>query len=337
MPYQLQGNCVMKKNSDGSLSTVKCHPSREKALNHLRALYVNVEDAKGGPGSGNFGHEGRPGMVGGSSSDGGGSTLYDLKPGDKVTVYLPDRSEPAFIAMIDEVDGSNLTVHHSRTGKPYKVTEKDVRKVRARYLKVKGGAGSGNFGHAGRPGLVGGSSDSGGRVMNFIRGLSTPFESLPIAARSGTSQNTAGARKRDRATQSEFDRAFNAAWYSANSDAPQIVELNEVRASLDQSEKASKLAKDNTEEAEKLGTSEAHAAAAEAHQSAAEVNLSTINELKDTFAGSELGQAGLKNAKKRKVILNLQELARQHKIMALYHRERARSPVKPSRSSIFND
>lgn len=72
MPYQLQKNCVMKKNPDGKLSTVKCHPTRAKALAHLRALYANVPDAKGGDGSGNFCHSGRPGLVGGSGSGGGG-------------------------------------------------------------------------------------------------------------------------------------------------------------------------------------------------------------------------------------------------------------------------
>lgn len=34
--------CVVKK-SDGSV--VKCHPTRDKASAHLRALYANVEDA----------------------------------------------------------------------------------------------------------------------------------------------------------------------------------------------------------------------------------------------------------------------------------------------------
>jgi hypothetical protein len=75
MPYQLQKNCVMKKNPDGSLTTVKCHPTRAKALAHLSALYIHVPDAadgKGGSGSGNFGHSGRPGLIGGSAGDGGG-------------------------------------------------------------------------------------------------------------------------------------------------------------------------------------------------------------------------------------------------------------------------
>lgn len=43
MPYELKDNCV--KKTDGT--TVKCHASREEAVRHLRALYANVEDAKG--------------------------------------------------------------------------------------------------------------------------------------------------------------------------------------------------------------------------------------------------------------------------------------------------
>jgi hypothetical protein len=44
---------------------------RSRAMAHLRALYANVEDMqKGGQGSGNFGHKGRPGIVGGSGDDG---------------------------------------------------------------------------------------------------------------------------------------------------------------------------------------------------------------------------------------------------------------------------
>lgn len=42
MPYKLRGNCVVKADSG---SVVKCHPSKEKALAHLRALMANVPDA----------------------------------------------------------------------------------------------------------------------------------------------------------------------------------------------------------------------------------------------------------------------------------------------------
>jgi len=59
MPYFLDGNCVRKGTKEEPGETVKCHDSHEKALAHLRALYVNVEDGgkaveedKGGPTSG---------------------------------------------------------------------------------------------------------------------------------------------------------------------------------------------------------------------------------------------------------------------------------------------
>ena len=50
MPYRLDnsenGKCVHKKNADGSLGEkIKCHESHAKALAHLRALEINVEEA----------------------------------------------------------------------------------------------------------------------------------------------------------------------------------------------------------------------------------------------------------------------------------------------------
>ena len=43
MPYMLKGNCVHKKNADGSAGAVeKCHKTRKEALDHMRALYANV-------------------------------------------------------------------------------------------------------------------------------------------------------------------------------------------------------------------------------------------------------------------------------------------------------
>jgi len=50
MPYfiQKQGDkhCVMKGTKEEPGETVKCHPTHKEALDHLRALYVHVEDAK---------------------------------------------------------------------------------------------------------------------------------------------------------------------------------------------------------------------------------------------------------------------------------------------------
>ena len=49
MPYRLRKigkeYCVVKQ-ADGKPVPGGCHPSRPKALAHLRALYANVKDAK---------------------------------------------------------------------------------------------------------------------------------------------------------------------------------------------------------------------------------------------------------------------------------------------------
>jgi hypothetical protein len=46
MPYMLVGNCVHKQNDDKTPGErIKCHPTREQALAHLRALYANVPEA----------------------------------------------------------------------------------------------------------------------------------------------------------------------------------------------------------------------------------------------------------------------------------------------------
>jgi len=59
MPYKVfqDGDqfCVHKLNADDSMDErVKggCHPTRAEAMQHKEALYVHVEDAKGGPASG---------------------------------------------------------------------------------------------------------------------------------------------------------------------------------------------------------------------------------------------------------------------------------------------
>lgn len=44
MPYHLKGKCVYKGTKDSPGEKVKCHDTREDAVNHLKALYANVED-----------------------------------------------------------------------------------------------------------------------------------------------------------------------------------------------------------------------------------------------------------------------------------------------------
>lgn len=43
MPYKLDGNCVKNKDTG---ETVKCHDTHEQALAHMRALTINVDEAK---------------------------------------------------------------------------------------------------------------------------------------------------------------------------------------------------------------------------------------------------------------------------------------------------
>lgn len=45
MPWFLRDNCVVKGTKENPGATVKCHGSRAKASAHLRALYVNIDDA----------------------------------------------------------------------------------------------------------------------------------------------------------------------------------------------------------------------------------------------------------------------------------------------------
>ena len=46
MPYKIFGNCVHKVEADGSKGElIKCHESKDEALNHVRALWANVHDS----------------------------------------------------------------------------------------------------------------------------------------------------------------------------------------------------------------------------------------------------------------------------------------------------
>jgi hypothetical protein len=108
-----------------------------------------------------------------------------------------------------------------------------------------------------------------------------------------------------------------------------------ARSALDQSEKMSTIANENSQEAEKLGTSEDHQAAAAAHVQAAHDATSAAKKLTDTI-NQNLGQQGLSNDRKRAVVAGLRDLAHQHSLMAVYHREQARSGG-PAKQPAFQD
>ena len=55
MPWEVQtrGNqhCVVVSEGPKKGKTVKCHPSRDKALAHVKALYANTKEGHGGSGT----------------------------------------------------------------------------------------------------------------------------------------------------------------------------------------------------------------------------------------------------------------------------------------------
>ena len=143
----------------------------------------------GGKGSGNFGHSGRPGEIGGSGKGSGGEkpekekkgsgeislkgkSLYEkvhmIEPGDEVHI-TPKDNLPNFDRKIKVDYIQDGTIHYgiSETSDGYTYPAwaiKDITKIvrkKKNEVELNGGAGSGNFGHAGRPGEVGGSSKDG--------------------------------------------------------------------------------------------------------------------------------------------------------------------------------
>ena len=159
-------------------------PSRwgvDKKINSMEGLsaYEN-----GGKGSGNFGHSGRPGERGGSGSGKSGSSKggrevslkgmsvrekYEaIREGDEVH-FIPKDNLPNFDRKI-KVDFIRDGVPHyglseTSDGHTYPFwAVKDIKKIirKKNELELNGGKGSGNFGHSGRPGQVGGSGSGQG-------------------------------------------------------------------------------------------------------------------------------------------------------------------------------
>lgn len=136
-------------------------------------------DGKGGPGSGNFNHAGRPGQIGGSAPGtsqpaGTAFTTPDVK---LLIRYGAGRlMPPQFAEFTRALTGGQVTPQAQAfwQGKATEWLEwlqEDPTLVEAGEIGTtnreivaglddayKGGPGSGNFGHAGRPGLVGGSA-----------------------------------------------------------------------------------------------------------------------------------------------------------------------------------
>jgi hypothetical protein len=102
---------------------------------------------EGGPGSGNFGHKGRPGMRGGSLGSGASSGIFARVAGGggKGKDYPVHSGKPD-----DAVEITNKRAI-KETGGMY------LAKRMAHEILIEGGPGSGFFGHKGRPGHRGGS------------------------------------------------------------------------------------------------------------------------------------------------------------------------------------
>lgn len=101
MPYTIvkrgDKHCVVKK--DGG-KTFGCHGSHAEAVKQMRAIYAHTRDmmrAGGGPGSGDFGHAGRPGHEGGSAKRKTGKDLMD-----EYLDSLPKGPVPAGTPWLDE-------------------------------------------------------------------------------------------------------------------------------------------------------------------------------------------------------------------------------------------
>jgi len=136
----------------------------------------------GGPGSGNFGHSGRPGEQGGSGEGDGGGEKHAVgkvisHEGRSYQVHTHTTimgSRIAYASEVEPIDGHYQPVSFQRSeraknieielksGKITKLDNQPPQRSRPMDFKGDGGPGSGNFGHSGRPGEQGGSGEGGG-------------------------------------------------------------------------------------------------------------------------------------------------------------------------------
>jgi hypothetical protein len=126
--------------------------------------------SNGGPGSGNFGHKGRPGEVGGSSAESlhlvGAKVPPQDSPAWKRNFRLGDEVQADYASATTRMRVTGIIVGFNRNDVIIKTSSSDDlfyidgknvfhKKYRRR---LNGGPGSGNFGHKGRPGQIGGSA-----------------------------------------------------------------------------------------------------------------------------------------------------------------------------------
>ncbi len=155
----------------------KLYPAFEDSLSLLEDCINGRDD--GGPGSGFFGHEGRPGQRGGSSGGSGKNSSWKAnyihtnknEKGNKTSskqkkgnIVWSGVKQHAVIGGNEDKIQQEIWNKQNNKGK----TEYRFNKSFPEYSFVRkkasfdGGPGSGNWGHVGRPGLRGGSGSGGG-------------------------------------------------------------------------------------------------------------------------------------------------------------------------------
>lgn len=200
--------------------------SLESAINDLSELEPHADLIEnGGKGSGNFGHSGRPGEVGGSAPAGSpsgdvivdkyefqgekfkGASIYDEEKDRTIIAREPKKTSYGFSQLrrvlkgkIDDkkdlaraLSGAYDSREIELTGDVHAEFSEQFEKLDEAFkrkknnlegedrlpLTVNGGEGSGNFGHLGRPGLIGGSSKDGYRGISFSKSAEESFKEYP--------------------------------------------------------------------------------------------------------------------------------------------------------------
>jgi hypothetical protein len=158
----------------------------QKGLTHLPVYqrHFGAPAKFGGPGSGDFGHSGRPGEEGGSTASSGGSRITADLPVAEVVSRA--QAEMARIEALRAKGGPSARSASALESRLQKAVSEHYLKLvpgarPATTLKYMlqalgslkfGGPGSGDYGHAGRPGEIGGSAGGGG-------GGGSSFDPLP--------------------------------------------------------------------------------------------------------------------------------------------------------------
>lgn len=110
--------------------------SRTRSLKDIRARVSTLKVA-GGPGSGNFGHEGRPGEVGGST-EGGGAGVPAGSAESKGTGKTKHDSEKVQLALKMKSEGATLAQIKKETGLHPSTTNYYMSKMKAKEAALKG-------------------------------------------------------------------------------------------------------------------------------------------------------------------------------------------------------